>query len=38
MVLLKGAEETAQIFYRYLQQPAARKIMQKYGFALPGEP
>ena len=38
MVLLKGAEATAQIFYRYLQQPAARKIMQKYGFALPGEP
>lgn len=37
MVLLKGAGETAQVFYRYMQQPAARAIMKKYGFALPGE-
>lgn len=37
MVLLKGAGETAQAFYRYVQQPAARAIFQRYGFALPGE-
>lgn len=37
MVLIKGADETAQTFYRYMQQPAAREIMKKYGFALPGE-
>ncbi len=37
MVLIKGAGETAQAFYRYMQQPAARTIMKRYGFALPGE-
>lgn len=37
MVLIKGANATAQAFYRYLQQPATRTIMKQYGFALPGE-
>jgi molybdate transport system substrate-binding protein len=37
MVLIKGADETAHAFYRYMQQPAARGIMKQYGFALPGE-
>jgi molybdate transport system substrate-binding protein len=37
MVLLKGAGTTAQRFYAYLQQPAARRILVRYGFALPGE-
>jgi molybdate transport system substrate-binding protein len=37
MVLIKGADETARAFYRYLQQPAARTIMKHYGFVLPGE-
>lgn len=37
MVLIKGADETAQAFYRYMQQPAARTIMKRYGFVLPGE-
>lgn len=37
MVLTKGAGETATMFYRYLQQPPARAILKKYGFALPGE-
>jgi molybdate transport system substrate-binding protein len=37
MVLLKGAGDTARMFYRYVQQPAARAIFRKYGFALPGE-
>ena len=37
MALLKGAGETAQAFYRYIQQPAARAIFHKYGFVLPGE-
>jgi len=37
MVLMKNADETAQLFYRYLQQPAARAIMKKYGFMLPDE-
>jgi molybdate transport system substrate-binding protein len=35
MVLLKGAGATSQAFYQYLQQPAARSIMRRYGFALP---
>lgn len=37
MVLLKGADTTAEAFYRYLQEPAARRVMRAYGFALPGE-
>jgi len=36
-MLIRGAGETAQTFYRYMQQPAARSVMQQYGFALPGE-
>lgn len=35
MVLIKGADETARAFYAYLQQPAARKIFEQYGFVLP---
>ena len=35
MVLLKGANVSAQAFYQYLQQPAARAIMSKYGFDMP---
>ena len=37
MVLLKGADDTTRAFYRYMQQPAARTIMEKYGFLLPTE-
>ena len=37
MVLIKGANETTQAFYRYLQQPAARDILRRYGLARPGE-
>ncbi len=37
MVLLKNAGPAAERFYAYVQQPAARAILQKYGFALPGE-
>ncbi|WP_342659091.1 molybdate ABC transporter substrate-binding protein (plasmid) [Sphingomonas sp. NY01] len=37
MVLIKGASPTAQRFYSYVQQPAARRILVRYGFALPGE-
>ncbi|MHA6495449.1 molybdate ABC transporter substrate-binding protein [Pseudomonas borbori] len=35
MVLLKGANSTSQAFYQYLQQPAARSVLQRHGFALP---
>jgi len=35
MVLVKGAGETARTFYAWLQQPAARKIFEQYGFVLP---
>lgn len=35
MVLLKRATPTAERFYRYLQQPAAREILRRYGFAVP---
>lgn len=35
MVLLKNASAVSRKFYLYLQQPAARSILHKYGFALP---
>lgn len=37
MVLLKNADATALAFYRYMQEPAARTVMHRYGFVLPGE-
>ncbi len=37
MVLIKGANETAVMFYDYLQQPTARSIFKRYGFVRPGE-
>lgn len=37
MVLLEGAGEVAQAFYAYMNQPAAREIMERYGFVLPDE-
>lgn len=35
MVLMKGADATSRAFYRYLQEPAARAILARYGFILP---
>lgn len=35
MVLLSGAGPVAERFYAYLQEPGARTILAKYGFALP---
>jgi molybdate transport system substrate-binding protein len=37
MVLLKSAGPLAEEFYAYINAPAARAIMKKYGFVLPGE-
>lgn len=37
MALLRNAGPVAEQFYDYLQQPAARDIFHKYGFALPDE-
>jgi len=37
MVLMKTAGKTAKAFYDYMQQPAARAVLRRYGFALPGE-
>jgi len=37
MVLMKNAGPVARRFYAYVQQPAARRIFVRYGFALPGE-
>lgn len=37
MVLLKSAGPVAEEFYAYIAAPAARAIMKKYGFVLPGE-
>jgi molybdate transport system substrate-binding protein len=37
MVLLKDAGATAERFFAFVQQPAARAIMRQYGFVLPGE-
>ena len=36
MVLLTGAGEGAERFYRYLQMPAARATLERHGFTLPG--
>jgi molybdate transport system substrate-binding protein len=35
MVLMKRAGPTAAKFYDYMQQPAARAILERYGFAMP---
>lgn len=35
MVLLNGAGPVAEAFYAYMQEPAAREIMARYGFVLP---
>jgi molybdate transport system substrate-binding protein len=35
MVLIKGAGETAQAFYRYMSSDAAHAILRKHGFAPP---
>ena len=37
MVLLKNASTTAERFYEYMTNQAAREIMRRYGFALPDE-
>ncbi len=35
MVLLKAADPRAAAFYAYLQTPAARAVLQRYGFVTP---
>lgn len=37
MALLRPAGAAAERFYAYMQAPAAREIMRRYGFVLPGE-
>lgn len=37
MVLMRRAGTTAHALYAHLQQPAAREVLRRYGFALPGE-
>ncbi|MFN4160305.1 MAG: molybdate ABC transporter substrate-binding protein [Gemmobacter sp.] len=37
MVLLNNSGEVAQAFYAYMNAPAAREIMERYGFVLPDE-
>jgi molybdate transport system substrate-binding protein len=37
MVLVKGAGPSARRFYEYMQEPAAREILKRYGFVLPGD-
>jgi molybdate transport system substrate-binding protein len=37
MALVRGAGPTAREFYRYLQEPAAREVLQRSGFVLPGD-
>jgi molybdate transport system substrate-binding protein len=37
MVLLANAGPVAEAFYAYMMAPAAREIMERFGFALPGE-
>ncbi|MBM3594760.1 MAG: molybdate ABC transporter substrate-binding protein [Alphaproteobacteria bacterium] len=35
MALLRGAGPEAETFYRFIQTPSARAIMQRYGFSVP---
>jgi molybdate transport system substrate-binding protein len=35
MVLLRRAGPIAERFFRYLQEPGARLILERYGFAVP---
>lgn len=35
MVLMRSADETARRFYAYIDQPPARAILDRHGFALP---
>ena len=35
MALLKDAGPVAAAFYAYMMEPAAREIMERYGFVLP---
>ncbi len=35
MALLDGAGEVAEAFYAFMMEPAAREIMERYGFVLP---
>jgi molybdate transport system substrate-binding protein len=37
MALTRKAGEDARRFYDYLQQPAARAVFERYGFALPAK-
>ena len=37
MALLGNAGPVAEAFYAYMMAPAAREIMERYGFVLPGE-
>jgi molybdate transport system substrate-binding protein len=37
MALIKDAGETARAFHAYVQEPEARAIFRRYGFALPDE-
>ena len=37
MALLRPAGPAAEHFYAYMQAPAAREVMRRYGFVLPGE-
>ena len=37
MALLNGAGPVAEAFYAYMKEPAARGIMERYGFVLPEE-
>ncbi|MBL8907559.1 MAG: molybdate ABC transporter substrate-binding protein, partial [Rhizobiales bacterium] len=37
MALSKKATPVAEAFYAYMSSPAAREIMKRYGFVLPGE-
>lgn len=37
MVLLKSAGDVAKALYQYMQKPAAREILIRFGFVLPGE-
>ena len=37
MVRMKNAGPAATAFYQFVQQPAAREILKRYGFALPAQ-
>jgi ABC-type molybdate transport system substrate-binding protein len=36
MVLLRNASETARLFYQFMQDEKAKRVLRQHGFDVPG--